>query len=50
MFQGMSLIESKDVEGFHGYLAEHANTICGRHPIAVRFCFVLRVCRTAYLQ
>eukprot|EP00903_Cladosiphon_okamuranus_P013283 g12383.t1 len=30
----MDLIASQDAAGFHQYLAEHANTICGRHPIA----------------
>lgn len=34
--QGMAIIQSQDVEGFGRYLAQHANTICGRHPIAVR--------------
>ncbi|CAM9512865.1 unnamed protein product, partial [Ascophyllum nodosum] len=32
--KGMALIESQNVEGFARYLTEHANTICGRHPIA----------------
>ncbi|CAM9922405.1 unnamed protein product [Hapterophycus canaliculatus] len=31
----MNLIQSQDAAGFHRYLEEHANTICGRHPIAV---------------
>lgn len=31
--QGMTCIQSQDIKGFGRYLAEHANTICGRHPI-----------------
>lgn len=31
----MDLIEKQDPEGFHKYLQETENTICGRHPIAV---------------
>ncbi|CAM9982883.1 unnamed protein product, partial [Scytosiphon promiscuus] len=31
--KGMAIIKSQDVEGFGQYLAEHKNTICGRHPI-----------------
>ena len=37
--QGMNLISSQDAAGFDRYLAEHANTICGRHPIAVSWSF-----------
>ncbi|CAM9131508.1 unnamed protein product [Phaeothamnion confervicola] len=33
--QGMSLIEARDLAGYYRYLAEHKNTICGRHPIGV---------------
>ncbi|XP_072023601.1 LOW QUALITY PROTEIN: protein MEMO1-like [Amphiura filiformis] len=32
---GMDLIEQVDPRGFHSYLKEFGNTICGRHPIAV---------------
>ncbi|CAM9701438.1 unnamed protein product [Ectocarpus sp. 4 AP-2014] len=32
--EGMKLIQSQDAKGFRRYLAEHGNTICGRHPIA----------------
>ncbi|CAN0376210.1 unnamed protein product [Ectocarpus fasciculatus] len=33
--EGMKLIQSQDALGFRRYLAEHGNTICGRHSIAV---------------
>ncbi|CAN0178636.1 unnamed protein product [Ectocarpus sp. 6 AP-2014] len=33
--QGMMLIQAQNAVGFGQYLAEHGNTICGRHPIAV---------------
>lgn len=36
--QGMMLIQAQNAVGFGQYLAEHGNTICGRHPIAVRVC------------
>ncbi|XP_067943762.1 protein MEMO1-like [Watersipora subatra] len=32
---GMELIERLDTLGFHNYLRDHRNTICGRHPISV---------------
>ena len=32
---GIKLIENQDTEGFHQYLQETDNSICGRHPIAV---------------
>ena len=32
---GISFIEKKDGEGFHQYLNETKNTICGRHPISL---------------
>ncbi|CAO3608443.1 unnamed protein product [Cunninghamella blakesleeana] len=32
---GMSTIESLDLEAFRSYLTETQNTICGRHPISV---------------
>ena len=32
---GMSHISHVDPVGFHKYLVETGNTICGRHPIAV---------------
>lgn len=32
---GMTLIEKQDAKGFATYLEQHANTICGRHPIGV---------------
>ena len=44
---GMELIESRDVEGFTGYLKKFKNTICGRHPIGV-FLNVLRHCQKDY--
>jgi len=31
----MKLIENLDADGFHAYLANYKNTICGRHPIGV---------------
>lgn len=33
--QGMGLIESIDHKGFHTYLKQFQNTICGRHPISI---------------
>lgn len=33
--RGMDLIEKRDPRGFHSYLQEYENTICGRHPILV---------------
>jgi len=32
---GMDFIEKKDCSGFHDYLNETRNTICGRHPISL---------------
>ena len=32
---GISFIEKKDGKGFHNYLNETKNTICGRHPISL---------------
>ena len=32
---GMDLIERLDTAGFHNYLKQFGNTICGRHPIGV---------------
>lgn len=32
---GMGLIESIDHKGFHTYLKQFQNTICGRHPISI---------------
>lgn len=31
----MDLIEQLDPTGFHEYLKQYQNTICGRHPIGV---------------
>lgn len=31
----MDLIEKQDTAGFHKYLKDCRNTICGRHPIAI---------------
>lgn len=33
--RGMGLIEKRDAQGFHRYLQQFENTICGRHPISV---------------
>ncbi len=33
--QGMQLIECHDHAGYHKYLDQTENTICGRHPIGV---------------
>ncbi|VDD79829.1 unnamed protein product [Mesocestoides corti] len=33
--KGMELIEKLDTLGFHTYLKDYRNTICGRHPIGV---------------
>lgn len=33
--RGMELIEKHDFQGYHKYLEETENTICGRHPIGV---------------
>ena len=42
--KGMSLIEAQSVDGFHAYLKETKNTICGRYPIQVRVCVCVCVC------
>jgi len=34
-FSIRKLIEGLNADGFHNYLKEKRNTICGRHPIAV---------------
>lgn len=44
------LIQAQNTEGFSRYLAEHGNTICGRHPIAVSFGSVkVRTCWSYYI-
>lgn len=40
--EGMQLIEKLDADGFHSYLKDKRNTICGRHPIAVLLRAVLQ--------
>jgi AmmeMemoRadiSam system protein B len=45
--QGMQLIEDGDPLAFRAYLAQHGNTICGRHPIGV-FLHMLRSSRTRF--
>ncbi|CAM9112558.1 unnamed protein product [Discosporangium mesarthrocarpum] len=45
--QGMAYIQSQDVKGFYRYLAEHQNTICGRHPIGTLM-HAIEACRSTF--
>eukprot|EP00903_Cladosiphon_okamuranus_P021530 g19793.t1 len=45
--KGMALIQDQNAGGFRRYLAEHGNTICGRHPIAT-FMDAIRISSTNF--